>query len=275
MMAKNEENSDNISSNYKNPLKEHVEKLPEICFVPSNQENKPEKLTTKLTQTKAVKLHEEELIDALESRLLSNLAQKIRNKVLNQSWQFEGDFSTYPMSALLLTFMKWILLGPTTNFDINANKTLVVENLIKTTTQFVSQNVKAVKQSQYYIETSSKTLYSKIETPLNVGLGLYVYHIRRSKKLTNFLLDLYVGVNYHKIVDIKKSFVDAVLAKNTENNGVFITSTINKENPVFFAIDNVDLTIDTPDGKRLMHGTGTVVYQPCTNKKVSFATICK
>ena len=74
MMAKNEENSDNISSNYKKPLKEHVEKLSEICFVPSNQENKPEKLTTKLTQTKAVKLHEEELIDALESRLLSNLA---------------------------------------------------------------------------------------------------------------------------------------------------------------------------------------------------------
>ena len=279
MVAKNEENSDNISSNYKKPLKEHVEKLPEICFVPSNQENKPEKLTTKLTQTKAVKLHEEELIDALESRLLSNLAQKIRNKsklaVLNQSWQFEGDFSTYPMSALLLTFMKWILLGPTTNFDINANKTLIFENLIKTITQFVSQNVKACKQSQYHIETSSKTLYSKIETPLNVGLGLYVYHIRRNKKLTNFLLDLYVGANYHKIVDIKKSFVDAVLAKNTENNGVFITSTINKENPVFFAIDNVDLTIDTPDGKRLMHGTGTVVYQPCANKKVSFVTVCK
>ena len=82
--------------------------------------------------------------------------------------------------------MKWILLGPTTDFDINANRTLVVENLIKATTQFVSQNIKTSRQSQCHIETSSKTLYSKIETPLNVGLGLYVYHIRRSKKLINF-----------------------------------------------------------------------------------------
>ena len=33
--------------------------------------------------------------------------------------------------------MKWILLDPTTDFNINANRTLVVWNLIKMTTQFV------------------------------------------------------------------------------------------------------------------------------------------
>ena len=87
--------------------------------------------------------------------------------------------------------------------------------------------------------------------------------------------DLNVGVNYYKITNIKKSIVDAVLAKRTENNGNFIPSTINKENPVFFAMDNVDLTIDTPDGKRQLHGTRTVVYQQRTNKKVSFVTVCK
>ena len=102
---------------------------------------------------------------------------------------------------------------------------------------------------------------------------MYVYHITRSKKLINFLSELNVGVNYHKIANINKSIVDVVLAKRTENNGVFIPSTINKENPVFFAIDNTDLTIDTPDGKG--HGTGTVVYQQCTNKKASFVTVCK
>ena len=37
------------------------ENLPEISFVPSNQKNKLEKLTTKLTQAEAVKLYEEEL----------------------------------------------------------------------------------------------------------------------------------------------------------------------------------------------------------------------
>ena len=96
-----------ISSNYKKQLKELIEEnLSEICFVPSNQRNKPEKLTTKLTQAEAVKLYEEELSDALDGRLLSKLAKKIRNEVLIESWQLEGDFSTYRMSPLLLTFMK-------------------------------------------------------------------------------------------------------------------------------------------------------------------------
>ena len=222
-------------------------------------------MTTKLTQAEAVTPYEKELSDALNGRLLSRLAKKIRNEFFNQSWQFEGDFSTYHMYPLLLTFMKWILLDPTTDFDINVNRTLVVENLIKTTTQFVSQNIKTSIQSQYHIETSSRTLYSKIETPLSAGLGLHIYHITRSKKLINFLSDPNVGVNYHKITNIKKSIVDAVLAKCTENNGVFVPSTINKENPVIFATDNVDLTIDAPDGKRQLYGTGTVVYQQRTN----------
>ena len=103
MLTENGENPDNISSNYKKQLKELVEEnLPKICFAPSNQRNKPEKLTTKLTQVEAVKLYEEELSDALDRRLLSKLAKKIRTKVLIQSWQFEGDFSTYRMSPLLL-----------------------------------------------------------------------------------------------------------------------------------------------------------------------------
>ena len=90
--------------------------------------------------------------------------------------------------------MKWILLSPTTDFNINASRVLVDEHWIKATIQFVSQNIKTSRESQYYIETSSKTLYSKIETPLNVELGSYVYQIIRSKKFINFLTDLNVGV---------------------------------------------------------------------------------
>ena len=133
------------------------------------------------------------------------------------------------MSPLFLTFMKWILLGPTTDFDINANKTLPVENQIKSTAEFVSPNIKTSRQSQYHSETSSKTLYSKIRTPVSIGIKLYVYHIICSKKLINFLSDLNVGVNYHKITNIKKSIVDAVLAKRTQNTGIFIPSTINRK----------------------------------------------
>ena len=93
MLAENGENPDNISSNYKKQLKELVEEnLPEICFVLSSQKNKPEKLTTQLTQAEVVKLYEEELSDALDGRLLSKLAKKIRNKVLNQTWNLKVIF---------------------------------------------------------------------------------------------------------------------------------------------------------------------------------------
>ena len=78
IFVENGENPGKISSSYKKQLKELVEEnLPKICFVPSNQKNGPEKLTTKLTQAETVKLYEKELSDALDGRLLSKLAKKI------------------------------------------------------------------------------------------------------------------------------------------------------------------------------------------------------
>ena len=48
---------------------------------------------------------------------------------------------------------------------------------------------------------------------------------------------------------------------NTNPPGVFVPCTLDENHPIFLAINNVDLKIDTPDGKRLQHGTGTAVYQ--------------
>ena len=39
-----------------------------------------------------------------------------------------------------------------------------------------------------------------------------------------------------------------------------MATNIKKNNPIYFAINNVDLKIDTCDGKRQLHGTGTAVY---------------
>ena len=52
-----------------------------------------------------------------------------------------------------------------------------------------------------------------METPLNIGRGLYFYHVSQSKKLINFLADLNLSVNYQKIVNVKKGIVEAVLQK--------------------------------------------------------------
>ena len=140
-------------------------------------------------------------------------------------------------------------------------RTKQIENIIEVTTEVVSQNIKSNRQTQYSQQNPELFLYNKIETPLNIGLGLYMYHVSRSKKLVNFLSDLNLGVNYQKVIDIKKDIVQAVLERRKANNGVFIPSTLKEGQPIYFAIDNVGLKIDTPDGKGQLHGTGTVVYQ--------------
>ena len=121
--------------------------------------------------------------------------------------------------------------------------------------------MKSNRQTQYHQRNPESFLYNKIETSLNIGLGLYMYNVSRSKKLVNFLSDLKLGANYQKVIDIKKDIVQAVLERKKANNGVFIPSTLKEVQPIYFAIDNIDLKIDTPDGKGQLHGTGTVVYQ--------------
>ena len=100
--------------------------------------------------------------------------------------------------------------------------------------------MKSNRQTQYHQQNPESFVYNKIETPLNIGLGLYMYHVSRIKKLVNFLSDLKLGANYQKVIDIKKDIVQAVLERKKANNGVFIRSTLKEGQPIYFAIDNVD-----------------------------------
>ena len=84
---------------------------------------------------------------------------------------------------------------------------------------------------------------------------------KKQKKLVNVLSDLHISTNYKKVINIKKVIAQTVWKQKEEDNGVFIPSSLKRDEAVFFAIDNFDLAIDTPDGKKQLHGTGTVVYQ--------------
>ena len=93
------------------------------------------------------------------------------------------------------------------------------------------------------------------------------------KKLVNFLSDLNLGATYQKVINIKKDIVQAVLERKKANNGVFIPSTLKEGQPIYFAIDNVDLKTDAPDGKGQHHGTGIVVYQKKNVEQQVWATL--
>ena len=252
--------------NYKKYLKELIEsRIPDVTFVKNMQKNKPERLMTSLGQSEAVEAYADIEAGENDIKALWRLAKRIRTDALSQAWEFNGNFENYKVSSLLSTFLKWVLLGPRTENEDENNRSNTLSNLIKTTSLFVSQNMKTTKQVNY-VGTTGIT-YSKIETPLNVGIGLYLYHLTRSKKLINFLSDLNIGINYTKVVNIKKDIVQTVLSRKMVNNDIFVPSTFTKGHPVFFAVDNIDLKIDTPDGKKQLHGTATVAYQLKQNSK--------
>ena len=68
-------------------------------------------------------------------------------------------------------------------------------------------------------------------------------------------------MNYDKVCNNKSNLVKSVIKRTKENGGIYKPSSVLEGNPVFFAIDNSDLQIDTPDGKGQLHATATGIYQ--------------
>ena len=111
--------------------------------------------------------------------------------------------------------MKWVLLGLHT-MNSEDGETCHVNNIMKAISQFVSENIKTVRQTNYHLQ-KGQPLRAALETPLNVGVGLYIYHATRSKKLVNFLSDLNTSTNYKKVINIKTDVAQAVLKQKEED----------------------------------------------------------
>ena len=87
-----------------------------------------------------------------------------------------------------------------------------------------------------------------------------MYHATRSKKLVFFFVRSQSKCKLSKSYRDQKKYYASVLKRRAENDNVFIPLNISVDRSITFAIDNIDLKIDAPDGKQL-HGTATVVYQ--------------
>lgn len=57
------------------------------------------------------------------------------------------------------------------------------------------------------------------------------------------------------------------------NNRLYLPLPIVKEQPVYFAIDNVDFKNNTRNSKNEVHGTGIIVYQSAKNSKGNLANL--
>ena len=138
---------------------------------------------------------------------------------------------------------------------LNKNVELVV--------QMVMKNLVSDRQANYMPtdDQTARGTYSKIETPLSVGLGIYIRKQTRSKKLVDFLCDLNLSVSANKLYCIQQDIATSIHEDINKNDGLFMPYSVSADVPKHFAIDNVDFAIDTPDGKKQLHGTAMVVYQ--------------
>ena len=70
-----------------------------------------------------------------------------------------------------------------------------------------------------------------------------------------------ISIDYDKLLNIKSQLADSVLTEMNNNDGVIIPKSISKDLPIYFAIDNTDRKINTPDGRNQLDGTEIAVYK--------------
>ena len=70
-----------------------------------------------------------------------------------------------------------------------------------------------------------------------------------------------ISIDYDKLLNIKSQLADSVLTEMNNNDGVIIPKSIFKYLLIYFAIDNTDRKINTPDGRNQLDGTEIAVYK--------------
>ena len=193
---------------------------------------------------------------------LFKAAKLIREELeKHQKWKFTGSFNDFVVPTHLETLLRWIIVSPNVSL-YKGERQRSVDKSVLVTSQLVMQSFKTSRQVRYEGKAeSNRGMNSTIETPLSVGIGLYIHQKTRSKEIIDTLYDLNLSISSNKVACIKHDVSAAVINKAAINNSVYIPSVVSPSNRLYFAVDNTDTAIDTPDGKKQLHGTAMAVYQ--------------
>ena len=78
---------------------------------------------------------------------------------------------------------------------------------------------------------------------------MHIYQKNQSKTLLDILSGLHLTAPYEKICSIKNDLLTYAKEKMSENVGIYVSPSLSPNTSLYFAVDNVDFQIDTPDGK--------------------------
>ena len=121
--------------------------------------------------------------------MMWDVAKIIQKDIFKEKWKFNGYLNNFTALQLLSTFLKWVLIG-TKNRNSKGTNTCKIEREMAIITQLIMQSVKTYESTNTNCNT-----YQRIETPVSTGVGLYLYHATKSKKLIKFFFDLNIGIN--------------------------------------------------------------------------------
>lgn len=251
-------NYENNQKNYKQYLKRLIEdNLQGVVFSRPLARNLSEQVCSSNICFKAINNDFNNASDDFTE--IFQAAKLLRKEILeNKAWKFEGSYQNVYLPKKLVTFLRWVIIGPKANLE-KCTKKIEIEKSVNTISQIIINATKTNKQVQHKPLTG--TFRQHNETPFSVGLGLHIHKTTRSKSLINLFADLHLSVSYNRVLNLEKNLAYNVIEVIDKNGGVHIQPNVDLNKKFPFALDNTDFQNDTPDGKNQFHGTTQVSFQ--------------
>lgn len=122
----------------------------------------------------------------------------------------------------------------------------------------------SLAQDIIYVASGGKTL-----TPKHVGLGSTIHHATRSKSLVQLLHAAGHCASYETVEKTVTSIAKDEIGRWEANGGVVIPPNLELGHFTQFAGDNINITVETLDGKGMFNATQYVAFQYGTSDKSS------
>ena len=246
---------------YKPYLKQLIlDNIPDVHFSRSPDRTKPEQVM--LTRQADMLIASALSVDDVRGDLQILLkAAKILRKDITESepWKFQGSFKDFKPPVMLDAFCKHVVQGT------HRVKTIIREESANQSASILAQHFiqafKSDRQISYKPTNANSTFRHNFETPISVGLALDVHKSTRSSILVDKLEKLDLAITYDKVMEIETGIANRVLMQMESMGGIYLPHWVEKNEFVWFAMDNIDFLEATPSGMNTLHGTAIAMYQ--------------
>ena len=174
LLLENGSEEDDIKDNYKRYLKELIQSnIINAKFIKNKNPSKPEHICSTDTNVEAFDIAMKKTENVND---ILHVAKIIRKELTEHTrCKFKGTFQTFTLPPLSNKLVQWILIGPRENIQ-SISRRDSAENVTSIVTPMIYRSFKTRRQVNSEPKTeTSRVMTSNTETPLNVGLGLYVH----------------------------------------------------------------------------------------------------